>query len=127
MFWPSGQAVFTNSSGFVQVQVFFEPDTEGPFGPPNVCVGLVVITQDIVDSSTLVLQGSLVHGRHNLGAQCVGTCQLCGTDVMRLVDLSKLFGETCYVGISQHRAPGVGAIGPGCDVVCSVLAGPGDL
>ena len=45
----------------------------------------------------------------------------------RFVDLSKLFGETCYVGISQHRAPGVGTVGPGCDVLCSVHAGPGDL
>ena len=36
---PSGQAVFTHSSGFVQVQVFFEPDPEGPLGLPDVRVG----------------------------------------------------------------------------------------
>ena len=41
--------------------------------PPHVCVGLVVTTQDMVDGSTLVLQGSLVIGGHNLGAQCVST------------------------------------------------------
>ena len=45
---PSGQAVFTNSSGFVQVQVFFT-------------------TSDVTDCPTFVLQWSLV-----LGAQCVG-------------------------------------------------------
>ena len=36
---PSGPAVFTNSRGFVLVQVFLEPVTEGPLGLPNVCVG----------------------------------------------------------------------------------------
>ena len=36
---PSGSAVFTNCRGFVLVQVFLEPDTEGPLGLPNVCVG----------------------------------------------------------------------------------------
>ena len=45
---------------------------------------------------------------------------------MRLVDLSKLFGETCYVGNIQHSASGVGAAGSR-SVLCSGLAGPGDL
>ena len=45
---PSGQTVFTNSSGFVQVQVFFEPDPGGPLGLPDVRVGRVVITSDVI-------------------------------------------------------------------------------
>ena len=43
----SGQTVFTHSSMLVQVQVFFEPDPEGPLGLPDVRVVRVVITGDI--------------------------------------------------------------------------------
>ena len=63
---PSGQAVFTHSSRFVQVQVFFEPDTEGPLGLPNLCVGRIFVTRDVVDGPTMVLQGSLVLGVINV-------------------------------------------------------------
>ena len=62
--------MFTNSSGFVRVQVFFEHDTEGPLGVPNVCVGRVVITTDVIDCPTLVLQGSLGLGVYKLGSKC---------------------------------------------------------
>ena len=81
----------------------------------------------MIYSSTLnfVLKGRFVLGVYNLGAQCVGRFAV-HVDVMRLVDSSKLFGETCYVGYSQHRAPGVGAAGS-CSVLTSGLAGPGDL
>ena len=92
---PSGQAVFTHSSRFVQVQVFFEPDPEGPLGLHDVRVGRVVITSDVIYSSTFVLQGSLVPGVYNLEAQCAGRFVV-HVDVMRLVDSSKLFGKTCY-------------------------------
>ena len=68
----SGQTVFTHSRRFVQVQAFFEPDPEGPLGLPDVRVGRVVITCDVIYSSTFVLQGSLVLGVYNFGAQCVG-------------------------------------------------------
>ena len=121
----SGQTVFTHSSRFVQVQVFFEPDPEGPLGLPDVRVVRVVITGDVIYCSTFVLQGSLVFGVYNFGAQCVGRFVV-HVDVFRLVDSSKLFGETCYVGYSQHRASGVGAAGSR-SVLCSGLAGPGDL
>ena len=69
---PSGQAVFTHSSRFVQIQVFFEPDPLGPLGLPDVRVGRVVITRDVIYCSTFVLQGSLFLGVYNFGAQCVG-------------------------------------------------------
>ena len=59
---PSGQAVFTHSSRFVQVQVFFELDPEGPLELLDVLVGRVIITGDVIYSSTFVLQGSLVLG-----------------------------------------------------------------
>ena len=53
--------------------------------------------------------------------------QVCGTcRCFRLVDSSKFFGETCYVGYSQLRASGVGAAGSR-SVLCSGLARPGDL
>ena len=61
------RSVFTNSSGFVQFH-----DTEGPLGLPNVYVGWVVVTRDIVDCLTLVLQWRLVLWVYNLRAQCVG-------------------------------------------------------
>ena len=64
----SGQAVLTHSHGFVQVQAFFEPDTEG----------------DVLYCSTFVL------GVYNFGAQCVDRFVV-HIDVVRLVDLSKLF------------------------------------
>ena len=66
----SGQAVFTHSSRFAQVQVFFEPDPEGPLGLPDVRVGRVVITSDVIYSSTFVLQGSLVLGVYNVLICC---------------------------------------------------------
>ena len=61
-----------HSSRFVQIQVFFEPDPEGPLGLPDIRVDRVVITGDVIYSSTFVLQWSLVLGVYNLGAQCVG-------------------------------------------------------
>ena len=125
----SGQTVFTHSSRFVQVQVFFEPDPEGSLGVglPDVRVVRVVITGDVIYCSTFVLQGSLVFGVYNFGAQCVGRfVVLVHVDVFRLVDSSKLFGETCYIGYTQHRASGVGAAGSR-SVLCLELAGPGDI
>ena len=85
-------------------------------------MGRVVITGDVIYSSTFVLQGSLILAVYNFGAQCVGRF----VDVFRLVDSSKLFGETCYVGYSQHRVSGVGDAGSR-SVLCSGLAGLGDL
>ena len=88
-------------------------------------MSLVVITGDVTYSSTFVLLERLVRGVYNLGAQCVGRFVV-HVDVMRLVDSPELFGETCYVGYSQHRASGVGAAGS-CSVLCLGLARPGDL
>ena len=73
-------------------------------------MGRVVITCDVIYSSTFVLQGSLVLGVYNLGAQCVGWFVI-HMDVVCFVDTSQLFGETCYVWDSQHGASGVGAAG----------------
>ena len=93
--------------------------------PHTVASNMVKVSHTLNHSATFVLQGSLVLGVYNLGAQCVGRPML-HMDVMRLVDQSKLSGETCYVGNFQHCASGVGAAGS-CSVLCSGLAGPGDL
>ena len=85
----------------------------------------VVITCDVIYCSTFVLQGSLVLGVYNLGAQCVGWFVV-HVDVLRLVDTSQLFGETCYVWDSQHGASGVGAAGSR-SVLSSRLAVPGNF
>ena len=58
---------------------------------------------------------------YNLGAQCVGRFVV-HIDIVCIVDPSKLFVKTYYVGNSQHRASGVGAAGP-CSVLYLRLAG----
>ena len=52
--------------------MFFEPGTERPLGLPDVhsTYGLGRITSDVIYCPRFVLQGSLVLGVYNLGAQC---------------------------------------------------------
>ena len=51
---------------------FIEPDNDESLGLRNERVGRVVVTRDVIDCPTLVLQWSLVLGVYNPGAQCVG-------------------------------------------------------
>ena len=53
---PSGQAMLTHSRGFVQVQLFLEPDTlsAGPLG--IAIVHVVVVTCDVVDVSSVIIK-----------------------------------------------------------------------
>ncbi len=62
-------------------------------------MGCVVITHEVVD----IAPHWFSNGRYGIRVQCIGRFVV-HLYAMRLIDTSKLFGETYYVWDSQHLA-----------------------